>query len=268
MVNIALHGCDGKMCRRVFDLCESDFDVKVVAGVDKCGCGKGDIMEYPVFESVKEMFETVQDIDVVIDFSDASAVGELIECCKVYDVSAVICTTGLDQATLEQIKEASKTIPIIQSANMSIGVNMLLNKIGEFAEKLVSKGFDVEIVEKHHNQKLDAPSEIAVALADAAAKGAGYAEPGDCTYVYDRSTKHEKRGKHEIGISSVHGGTIVGEHDVISVFFTGEDEVITLSHQTFSKAVFAKGAIAAAKVMAEYHEKNFAGLFDMRDIVN
>lgn len=257
MVNVALHGAAGKMCHKVFELAQKDKDIKIIAGVDISGGAA--ITKFPVFATAEEMFDKVSNIDVVIDFSDAEAVFDLVNECVIEDVALVICTTGLDHQTLERLETASKVIPIMKSANMSIGVNFLLKKISEFADCLISQGFDVEIVEKHHNQKRDAPSGTAMALADAITKGSGNYE-----YVYDRSMKHEKRDPHEIGISSVRGGTIVGEHDII---FAGEDEVITLSHQAFSKAIFAKGAIAAAKVMARYNKNMMAGLFDMGEIV-
>lgn len=266
MIKVALHGCAGKTCRKVFELCQKDDSIEIVAGVDKDGSG---VAGFPVFGTPGEMFMSVPDIDVVVDFSDASAVKELVRRCKGNYIPMVICTTGLDQDTLNCIEDAAKVIPVMRSANMSIGVNMLLSKIGNIASVLMPQGFDVEIVESHHNQKLDAPSGTAIALADAVADGAGYARTGksagtSCDYVFDRSKKHEKRGRHEIGISSVRGGTITGKHEII---FAGEDEVITISHEAYSKAVFAKGAVAAAKVMAEYGRNDMAGLFDMSEIM-
>lgn len=168
----------------------------------------------------------------------------------------VLCTTGLTEEQLERAKEASCQTAVLRSANMSLGVNTLLKLVAEAAKTLSVAGFDVEIVEKHHNQKIDAPSGTALALADAVNQAIG----DTCHYVYDRSQRRDKRDGKEIGISAVRGGTIVGEHDVI---FAGTDEVVTFHHTAYSKAVFAKGAVEAAKFLAG----KGPGYYHMSDVI-
>ena len=195
--------------------------------------------------------------DAVIDFSAAPAVDGLIEYCVEKQVPCVLCTTGLSEEQLAKVKEASGKVAILKSANMSLGINMLLKLLKDATNILAPAGFDIEIVEKHHNQKVDAPSGTALALADSINEELD----NDYNYVYDRSQVREKRTQKEIGISAVRGGTIVGEHDVI---FAGADEVITFSHRAYSKAVFGKGAIQAAKFLAGKP----AGMYDMSDVIN
>ena len=195
--------------------------------------------------------------DAVIDFSAAPAVDGLIEYCGEKQVPCVLCTTGLSEEQLAKVKEASGKVAILKSANMSLGINMLLKLLKDATNILAPAGFDIEIVEKHHNQKVDAPSGTALALADSINEELD----NDYNYVYDRSQVREKRTQKEIGISAVRGGTIVGEHDVI---FAGADEVITFSHRAYSKAVFGKGAIQAAKFLAGKP----AGMYDMSDVIN
>lgn len=169
----------------------------------------------------------------------------------------MLCTTGLSEAQLAAVKEASKKVAILRSANMSLGVNMLLKILKEAAGILAPAGFDIEIVEKHHNLKVDAPSGTALALADSINEELG----NQYEYVYDRSQVRQKRSEKEIGISSVRGGTIVGDHDVI---FAGMDEVVTFSHRAYSKAVFGKGAVQAAKFLAGKP----AGKYEMSDVID
>lgn len=248
MIKIIMHGCNGRMGQMITGLAAADSDVEIVAGVDAFDDGHN---KYPVYKSIAEC-----DIeaDCVIDFSTASAVDELLVKCAERKMPCVLCTTGLSDKQLELVKETSQKTAILKSANMSMGINLMLKLLKEAADVLAPAGFDIEIVEKHHNQKLDAPSGTALALADAVNEELGY------DYVYDRSGRREKRPKKEIGISAVRGGTIVGDHDVI---FAGSDEVITFSHTAYSRGVFGKGAIQAAKFLAGKP----AGMYDMSDVI-
>lgn len=250
MVKVIMHGCNGKMGQTISSLIAADEEIEIVAGIDAADSGKND---YPVFKSISEC--TVE-ADAVIDFSVAAAVDGLLDYCAEIKLPCVLCTTGLSEAQLEKVKETSQKTAVLKSANMSLGINMLLKLLKEAAQILSPAGFDIEIVEKHHNQKLDAPSGTALALADSIND-----EMGDSfEYVYDRSQVRQKRKAKEIGISAVRGGTIVGDHDVI---FAGADEVVTFSHRAYSKAVFGKGAIQAAKFLAGKP----AGLYDMSDVI-
>lgn len=250
MVKVILHGCNGKMGQTLSSLIAADEEIEVVAGIDAYDEGKNN---YPVFT---ELDKCDVEADAVIDFSTAAAVDSLLDYCMNKKLPCVLCTTGLSETQLAKVKEASKETAILKSANMSLGINMLLKILKEATSILAPAGFDVEIVEKHHNQKLDAPSGTALALADSIKEE--LAE--DYQYIYDRSTKREKRSQKEIGISAVRGGTIVGDHDVI---FAGTDEVITFSHRAYSKAVFGKGAIQAAKFL----KGRPAGMYDMGDVI-
>lgn len=250
MVRVIMHGCNGKMGQTITGLIAADNEIEIVAGIDTYDEGKN---TYPVFESIEKCDV---EADAVIDFSTAAAVDRLLDYCVEKKLPCVLCTTGLSKEQLAKVKEASTKTAILKSANMSLGINMLLKLLKEAAGILAPAGFDIEIVEKHHNQKVDAPSGTALALADSIKEELD--EP--CSYVYDRSTKREKRSKTEIGISAVRGGTIVGDHDVI---FAGADEVVTFSHRAYSKAVFGKGAIQAAKFLAGKP----AGMYDMSDVI-
>ena len=168
----------------------------------------------------------------------------------------VVCTTGLSKEQLERVEQLSKSVAVLKSANMSLGINTLFKLVQDAAKVLANAGFDIEIVEKHHNQKLDAPSGTALALADSINE----AMDNQYEYIYDRSQKREKRDKKELGLSAVRGGTIVGEHEII---FAGIDEVIEFKHTAYSKAVFAKGSVSAAKFLAG----KTAGMYDMRDVI-
>ncbi len=194
--------------------------------------------------------------DVVIDFCSAAAVDALLDYCAEKQIPCVLCTTGLSEAQLAHVDEAAKKVAVLKSANMSLGVNMLLKLLKNAAQVLVPAGFDIEIVEKHHNLKVDAPSGTALALADSINEEFD----NQFEYVYDRSGKRERRTDKEIGISAVRGGTIVGDHDII---FAGEDEVITFSHRAYSKALFGKGAVQAAKFL----KGKPAGKYDMKDVI-
>lgn len=250
MIKAIMHGCNGKMGQTIAGLIAGDEEIELVAGVDAFG-KEGN--SFPVFRSIAECNV---EADVIIDFSAAAAVDGLLDFCAENKMPCVLCTTGLSEEQLKKVKETSEKTAILKSANMSLGINMLLKLLKEAAGVLAPAGFDIEIVEKHHNQKVDAPSGTALALADSINEEFD----GQYEYVYDRSTRREKRGKKEMGISAVRGGTIVGDHDVI---FAGADEVVTFSHTAYSKAVFGKGAIQAAKFLAGKP----AGMYDMSDVI-
>lgn len=250
MIRIIMHGCNGKMGRTITNIIAADEETEMVAGIDKYDDGHN---TYPVFQDIADCDV---EADVLIDFSAASAVDRLLEYCVQKKLPCVLCTTGLSEEQLAKVEQASAQVAILKSANMSVGINLLQKLLKEAAAQLVPAGFDIEIVEKHHNQKVDAPSGTALALADSINEELGHS----CEYVYDRSGRREKRSQKEIGISAVRGGTIVGDHDVI---FAGEDEVITFSHRAYSKAVFGNGAVQAAKFLAGRP----AGLYDMSDVI-
>lgn len=250
MIKMLLHGCNGRMGHVVADLAKDDADIEVVAGVDAFGESS---YPFPVFKSLAECNVKA---DVIIDFSNASAVDALVDYSTATKVPVVLCSTGLSTEQLDKVNEASKKVAILRSANMSVGVNALMRVLKQVAPLFAAAGFDIEIVEKHHNQKLDAPSGTAIALADAINGSLN----NEYEYVYDRSQRREKRPEKEIGISAVRGGTIVGDHDVI---FAGLDEVVTVSHRAYSRAIFGKGAIQAAKFLAG----KGAGMYDMSDVM-
>ncbi len=237
------------MGQTIVRLAGEDEDVKIVAGVDVTGERLND---FPVYKSIDE----VKEKGVIIDFSNAAAADKLMDFAVSTKTPVVLCSTGLSEAELNKVNESTKKVAILRSANMSLGVNTLMKLIKTAAEILSERGFDIEIVEKHHNQKLDAPSGTALALADVINE----ALSNKFEYTYDRTDRREKRREKEIGISSVRGGTIVGEHEVI---FAGTDEVIEIKHTAYSRAIFAKGAIAAAK----YLDGKDAGLYTMADVL-
>lgn len=250
MVKMIMHGCNGKMGQVITKIVKEDANAEIVAGIDKY---MGIPNDYPVFESIDKCDV---EADVVIDFSNAAAVDGLLDYCVEKQVPVVLCTTGLSEEQLGKVQEASKKVAVLKSANMSLGVNMLLKLLQEATKILAPAGFDIEIVERHHNQKVDAPSGTALAMADSI----NAAMNDEYTYTYDRSQVRQKREKKEIGISAVRGGTIVGEHEVI---YAGEDEVIEFKHTAHSKAVFAKGAVEAGKFL----KGKGAGLYDMKDVI-
>lgn len=250
MVKVIMHGCNGKMGQVITRMAASDPELKIVAGVDARAQALND---YPVFGDISDCDA---EADVVIDFSNAAAVDHLLDWCQEKQMPVVLCTTGLSEEQLKKVEDAAKRTAVLKSANMSLGVNLLMKLLQDAAKVLAPEGFDMEIVERHHNQKVDAPSGTAIALADAL----NGALEEDYEYVYDRSGQRKKRDSHEIGISAVRGGTIVGEHEVI---FAGEDEVIEFKHTAYSKALFAKGAVAAAKFLAG----KGSGRYDMSDVI-
>ena len=196
------------------------------------------------------------DVDVIIDFSSSKATDRLLSYVAEKQIPLVLCTTGLSEEQLKKVEETSKKTAILRSANMSLGVNILLKLVNTAAKVLADADFDIDIVEKHHKLKVDAPSGTALALADAVNE----ALHNEYEYVYDRSQRRIKRPKKEIGISAVRGGTIVGQHDVI---FAGQDEVIEFHHTAYSKAIFGKGAVSAAIYLAGKP----AGMYDMSDVI-
>ena len=248
MTRMIMHGCNGRMGHVIVDLVKEDADIQVVAGVDAFGENNYD---FPVFKSLSECNI---EADVIVDFSNASAVDGLLDHAVSKNIPVVLCSTGLSKEQLDKVSEASSKVAILRSANMSVGVNALLKVLREVSPLFAEAGFDIEIVEKHHNQKLDAPSGTAIALADAI----NDSFDDKYEYTYDRSQRREKRRPKEIGISAVRGGTIVGDHDVI---FAGHDEVVTFSHRAYSRAIFGKGAITAAKFLAGKP----AGMYNMAD---
>ncbi len=249
MINILLSGACGKMGNAVARCCKEDETIKIIAGVDKAEM----LCDFPIYKS----FDDVKLIpDVIIDFSHISVLENLLEFAVKHGVAVVLATTGYSTEQIEKIKEVSTKIPVFFTANMSLGVNLLCS-LAKSAAKILGSNFDIEIIEKHHNQKLDAPSGTALMLANAV----NDVFDDKYTYEYDRHSKRQKRTKTEIGIHAIRGGTIVGEHDVI---FAGHDEVITLSHSAQSKEVFAAGAVKAAKFIVGKP----IGMYDMGDILN
>ena len=250
MTRVIMHGCNGKMGQTITRLIEEEETIEIVAGVDVSDHIKNN---YPVFKSIAECDV---DADVIIDFSSAACTEDVLAYSIEKQVPAVLCSTGLSQEQVAKITEASGKVAILKSANMSLGINLLQKLLKDATAVLAEAGYDIEIVEKHHNLKKDSPSGTALALADSINE----ALPEQYEYIYDRSNRSVPRPKKEIGISAVRGGTIVGDHDVI---FAGEDEVITFSHRAYSKAVFGKGAVQAAKFLAGKP----AGMYDMSDVI-
>lgn len=248
MLRIILCGCSGKMGAAVSELAEKDEDLKIVAGVDpfvKSG------LDYPV----SPVFQNLPEADVIIDFSNPASLNGLLRFSVENKLPVVIATTGYNEAEIEKIKKAADVVPVFFTFNMSLGINLLLS-LTKKATEVLGENFDIEIIEKHHNQKIDAPSGTAIMLANAVNETLD----NRMIYEYDRHSKRQKRQKNEIGIHSVRGGTIVGEHEVM---FAGEDEVVSLSHKAFSKRVFAAGAVKAAKFLSGKKP----GLYSMDDLI-
>lgn len=251
MVRIIMNGCNGHMGRVISDLVSRDTEAEITAGVDLADQG---LYSYPVFTEIEACDV---EADVMIDFSSAKATDAVLDYCRKRKLPLVLCTTGLSQEQIEKTAAAAQEMALLRSANMSLGINTLLKLLKDAAKVLAAAGFDMEIVERHHNQKLDAPSGTALALADSLNE----AMENQYHYVYDRSQKREKRDAKEIGISAVRGGTIVGDHEVI---FAGPDEVIEFRHTAYSKTVFAKGAIEAAKFL----KGKPAGMYNMSHVID
>lgn len=250
MIKAMMHGCNGKMGQMITNLVKTDDQIEIAAGVDTYS---GLQNPYPVFGTIHECDV---DVDVVIDFSNAAAASRVLDYCAEKRIPLVFCTTGLSEEQLEKMKKTAGQTAVLKSANMSMGINLLMKLLKDAAKVLAPAGYDIELVEKHHNQKLDAPSGTALALADSINE----AMNGAYEYVYDRSQVRQKRDKKEMGISAVRGGTIVGEHEVL---FAGTDEIIEFKHTAYSRSVFGKGAVEAAKFLAGKP----AGLYDMSDVI-
>lgn len=250
MVKVIMHGCNGHMGQVITGMLKEDPEAEIVAGIDLLDNRDNG---YPVYTNI---WDCDVKADVIIDFCSAKAADALLDYSAARQIPVVLCTTGLSEEQLQKVEETSKKVAVLKSANMSLGINLLMKLVKEAAQKLAPAGFDMEIVEKHHHFKVDAPSGTALALADSINEGLDNAYH----YVYDRSQRREQRDAKEIGISAIRGGTIVGEHDVI---FAGTDEVITFQHTAYSKSLFAKGAVAAAKFLAGKEP----GWYQMADVI-
>ncbi len=248
MTNIILVGCNGKMGQVICRLVENDPEARIVCGVDISGEKKNDFPVYTEFNSEISG-------DAIIDFSHPSALTGTLEFAKSKRIPAVVATTGFSDEQKAELTQAANEAPIFFSANMSLGINLLI-QLAQRATQLLEDSFDIEIIEKHHNQKIDAPSGTALAIADAINE----VSKADNEYIYDRHDVRKKRSKREIGLHAVRGGTIVGEHSVI---FAGQDEIVEITHRATSKEIFAVGAVKAAKFMTGKEP----GLYNMRDLV-
>ena len=244
MIKVIICGASGKMGGFVADACKNDGEIQVVAGVDKISSNQA----FPIFSDFKSINV---DADVIIDFSHPVLLDSILEYAISKNIAVVLATTGYSDGQIEQINAASLKIPVFFTFNMSLGVNLICS-LAKKAAAVLGNGFDIEIIEKHHNQKIDAPSGTAIMLANAVNSCFG----GEKVYEYDRHSKRQKRSPKEIGIHSIRGGTIVGEHDVI---FAGHDETVTISHSAQSKEVFAVGSVKAAKFLCGKP----AGMYDM-----
>ena len=249
MINVMLSGCNGKMGAVLSGLLANDAEAKVVCGFD---INTTSNFGYPVYDNLDDVNEKV---DVVIDFSHPSCLSSVLGYCKKNNVPVVVATTGLSDEQKMDVENLSKSVPVFFTFNMSLGINLLVNLVKK-ATSILEDNFDVEIIEKHHNQKIDAPSGTAIMIADAVKA----TMKNDAELVYDRHSVRQKRAKNEIGMHSLRGGTIVGEHSVI---FAGKDEVLELKHEAHSKEVFAVGAIKASKFLIG----KSAGMYDMANLI-
>lgn len=250
MTRIIMVGCNGRMGQMISGIVAEDEQTQIVAGVDIVDNRDNG---YPVFTDIDKCDV---EADVIIDFSSANEFEKRMDYAVRTNTPIVECSTGMSEEQIAYMNETAKKVAVLKSANMSLGVNLLIKMLKEAAQKLCVEGFDVEIVEQHHNKKVDAPSGTALALADSINE----AMDNQFEYVYDRSQVRQPRGKKELGISAVRGGTIVGDHEVI---FAGNDEVITFKHTAYSRAVFAKGSVTAAKFL----NGKAAGMYDMADVL-
>ena len=250
MTKVIMSGANGKMGQVISRLAAEDEKIKIVAGKDITTERKND---YPVYDDWNQIQELA---DVIIDFSHPAGLDSLLEYSKRTHTPVVMATTGLSEEQLCKLREHAKETAVFFSANMSLGINLLIDLVVR-AAKVLEDNFDIEIIEKHHNQKIDAPSGTALAIANAISTN--LKTPSE--YVYDRYSVRKKRGKNEIGIHAVRGGTIVGEHEVL---FAGTDEIIEIKHSAASKEVFAVGAIRAAQFLCGKQ----SGFYNMKDLVN
>ncbi len=250
MTRIIMVGCNGRMGQMISGIVAEDEQTQIVAGVDIVDNRDNG---YPVFTDIDACDV---EADVIIDFSSANEFEKRMDYAVRTNTPIVECSTGMSEEQIAYMNETAKKVAVLKSANMSLGINLLIKMLKEAAQKLCVEGFDVEIVEQHHNKKLDAPSGTALALADSVNE----AMDNQFEYVYDRSQVRQQREKKELGISAVRGGTIVGDHEVI---FAGNDEVITFKHTAYSRAVFAKGSVTAAKFL----NGKAAGMYDMADVL-
>lgn len=249
MIKVILCGAAGKMGGFVAEACKKDKNIQIVAGVDKLNSGQS----FPIFSDFSKVNVKA---DVIIDFSHPILLDSILEYAISNNTAVVLATTGYSDSQIKQIKEASSKVPLFFTFNMSLGVNLICS-LAKKAASILGDDFDIEIIEKHHNLKIDAPSGTAIMLANAV----NSCFDGEKVYEYDRHSKRQKRSNKEIGIHSIRGGTIVGEHDMI---FAGHDETITISHSAQSKEVFAVGSVKAAKFISDKK----AGLYDMNSIMS
>jgi len=249
MIKIILSGCNGYMGRVVTAMVDNDDTTAITAGID---IDTSKLSDYPVYANPKKIKEQA---DVIIDFSMPAALEGLLNFSKDRKIPLILCATGYSKEQITDIENASKQIPIFRSGNMSLGINLLADLIKR-ACAVLGEDFDIEIIEKHHRRKVDAPSGTAIMLADTAAE----AMPHKPEYIYERESKNKPRNKNEIGISAVRGGTIVGEHNII---FAGQDEIIELRHTAASREVFAAGALKAARFMINKSQ----GMYNMKNVL-
>ncbi len=249
MVRIFLNGCCGRMGHTIANMCKRDADYRIVAGCDVTTC---DDFSFPIYNNPQDCTE---EFDVIIDFSNALAVPAILNYALTVKKPFICCTTALSDDTVADILKASETIPVFKSANMSVGINLMLELVKKCTKTLYPE-FDIEIVESHHNRKLDAPSGTAMMIANAIDQEI----PDNVEYVYDRHSVNKARSKNEIGIQSIRGGNIVGEH---SAMFISDEEILTISHSAQTRDVFAKGALTAAKFRAGKNK----GYYTMSDVI-
>jgi len=250
MLKVLLSGCNGRMGRVISELASASDDITIVAGID---ISKKESFTYPVYENI---FDYDGPADVLVDFSNQSALTQIIDYCLDKKIPVVLATTGYSKEQVELIEQASSRIPVFRSSNMSVGI-CLITELARQAASLLGPDFNIEITEKHHNKKLDAPSGTAASIADAIAEVLPYR----AEFVYGRHSASKRREVNEIGIHSLRGGTIVGDHEIL---FAGNDELIEIRHTALSRSIFANGAVKAAKFIAEQKP----GLYNMRDLVN
>ena len=250
MLKIIVSGCNGHMGQNVVEICSAMDGVEIPCGFNRTPLAKNG---FPVYSDPGEY---AGEADVLIDFSNPANLSPLLSFCVARKVPGVLCTTGYSPDQLAEIEAAAAHVALFQSGNMSLGINLMM-RLAKKAAAVLGGSFDAEILERHHNRKLDAPSGTALMLADAVAEGL----PHESEYVFERHSVRQKRRREEIGISSMRGGTIVGEHEVM---FAGRDEVFTLKHSALRREVFAQGAVAAARWLAGVQKP---GLYDMDDLL-